>query len=254
MRAPHADVENGARAADTHIRLRRAPRRIVRRPLRVPALVPRPQRRPAHVAEHPPLPRIAALLPERLPAHRKHMPHGFVPASIGDRQRVAFKIQASSPDGTRALFTDGAKTILFDTRDGREIVRLASIELPRFARSSPNGDRWVVIGRSRSTVVSVTGASFDLAASFDASAWRDLPDGAPFAWSPDGEDAVILGVGGKLERRRGAELADVAWSVRVTEGEQCVEWPRSETMVTLGKRRIVARSARDGAVLAEHTW
>lgn len=161
----------------------------------------------------------------------------------------------TSPDGARTLFADEARIVLFDGPTGRDLARLDALAPPIGGVSSPRGDRFAVFGAHRTWLVDSTGSRCELPPGQLRDPWsQDLPDGAPLAFSPSDDDLVLLWNDGQLERRAGRGAVDVVFRCQVGDGEHSVRWPRPETLVTFGRRRIVFRDARDGATLAAHAW
>lgn len=160
-----------------------------------------------------------------------------------------------SPNGQRAVYAQPGAMQLLDGASGERLLESPLTGgRPDIAVWSPRADRLAIITESTVVLFAHDRPSTVISRPLRELLRQDLPDGVPFAFSPDDDGAVCLTASGQLERLAGPSLEQVVWRQRETNAHHAVLWPRPDTIITLGLRAITFRNADDGALRSAHAW
>ena len=161
---------------------------------------------------------------------------------------------SASPGGRRAVYGDPNVTIVLDAETGSVLAESKASLRPEHATWSRDEKRLALV-TERSILVFEDGRpTATLARAPRELLWQELPDASPFAFSPDGERAVLLTRSGEIELLEGRGWTKRGWRKRETSGACGVLWPRPDTIVCLGLRAITFWDAETGSVRAQHRW
>jgi hypothetical protein len=151
---------------------------------------------------------------------------------------------------------------LIDMDSGERVFEDSSLTNVVSFEFAANESRWAALTANRlpggpvSLVTVFDGARRlgTIAGPLEVNDWQRFADGTPFAFAPDGREAMIVRAGGVLERWRIDPQPARVGVLGTVQGATAVWWPRPEIAIAIGPRVLAFIDARSGRVTQRHAF